>query len=106
MFPLLDRNIPHVEHKIISYLDLKDLAATMLVCNEWYQKAWPILYEWYATIQRKNKDVPLHMAILNGYYHLIAFFLRDKQVNVNETREWSGYTALMQAAIRGEERIT
>ena len=106
MFPLLDRNIPHVEQKILSYLGPKELATSMLVCMEWYQKARPFLYEWYATIQRENEKVPLQMAIISGYDHLVSFFLRDKQVNINESCKWTGWTALMEATFLGEESIT
>ena len=106
MFPLLNRNIPHVEEKILSYLDTKSLAASMLVCKEWCRKASPFLYECYATIQRKEGTVPLQMAVANGHNHLVAFFLRDKQVNVNEMAKTYGCTALMDAAILGKERVT
>ena len=106
MFPLLNRNIPHVEEKILSFLDTKSLAASMLVCKEWCRKASPFLYECYATIQRKEGTVPLQMAVANGHNHLVAFFLRDKQVNVNEMAKTYGCTALMDAAILGEERVT
>ena len=106
MFPLLDRNIPHVEQKILSYLGPKELATSMLVCMEWYQKARPFLYEWYATIQRENEKVPLQMAIISGYDHLVPYFLRDKQVNINESCKWTGWTALMEATFLGEESIT
>ena len=34
MFPLLDRNLPHVEEKILSYLEPKDLAAAMVVSKQ------------------------------------------------------------------------
>ena len=105
MFPLLDRNIPHVEDKILSYMEYKELATSMLVCKEWCQKARPFLYEWFATIQRKEEKVPLQMAVIGGYDHLVAFFLRDKEVDVNETSQ-TGRTALMEAAIFGKERIT
>ena len=106
MFPLLDRNIPHVEDKILSYLDPKGLTNSMLVCKEWCQKVRPFRYEWYATILREKGKIPLQIAVIRRYDQLISFFLRDKQVNVNETNKWDGYTALMEAAIHGQERIT
>ena len=84
MFPLLDRNLPHVEEKILSYLEPKGLATAMLVSKQWYQRAKPLLCEWYAYIQRKNGDVPLQTAVAHGYDHLVAFFLQKKQTKVNE----------------------
>ena len=111
MFPLLNRNIPHVEDKILSYLEPKGLLTSMLVCREWCQKARPFLFEWYANyaiIQRKKGRVPLQMAIIDGYDHLVAFLLQDEQVDVNETSKWPmlGRTALMEAIIHGKDRIT
>ena len=88
-----------MEEKILSYLDTKSLSASMLVCKEWCQKAKPFLCEWYATIQRKKKGLPLERAVNSGYHHLVAFFLRDKQFKVNEISEGLGWTTLMMAVI-------
>ena len=104
MFPTLDRNIPHVEDKILSCLKPKDLATSMLVCREWCQKAKPFLYKWYATIQRKKGLIPLHEAINSCYDHLAAFLIKDKRVNVDETSFYG--TALMTAAFYSKGRIT
>ena len=98
MFPLLDRNLPHVEEKILSYLEPKGLATAMLVSKQWYQRAKPLLCEWYAYIQRKNGDVPLQTAVAHGYDHLVAFFLQKKQTNVNEISKKTGMNALVEAA--------
>ena len=106
MFPLLDRNLPHVEEKILSYLEPKGLATAMLVSKQWYQRAKPLLCEWYAYIQRKNGDVPLHMAVAHGYDHLITFFLQDERYDINEICSHTGKTALMEAALSGNYRIT
>ena len=109
MFPQLDRNVAHVEDKILSYLEPKELAKAMLVCKEWCEKARPFLYEWYATIQRKNGDIPLIKAVISDNDHLVAFLLRDRQVNVNEINETSkfrGWTALTVAAFNEQETIT
>ena len=105
MFPLLDRNLPHVEEKILSYLEPKDLAAAMVVSKQWYQRAKPFLCEWYAYIQRKNGEVPLQTAVAGGYNHLVAFLLRKKQVNVNEISKKTGRNALMEAARDGKDQI-
>ena len=105
MFPLLDRNLPDVEENILSYLQPKDLAASMLVCKEWCQRAKPFLYKCYAYIQRKNGDVPLQTAVISGYEHLVAFFLHEKQVDVNEISKKTGMTALMEAACNGKDQI-
>ena len=105
MFPLLDRNLPHVEEKILSYLEPKDLAAAMVVSKQWYQRAKPFLCEWYAYIQRKNGEVPLQTAVSGGYNHLVAFLLRKKQVNVNEISKKTGRNALMEAARDGKDQI-
>ena len=105
MFPLLDRNLPHVEEKILSYLESKDLAAAMVVSKQWYQRAKPFLCEWYAYIQRKNGDVPLRTAIVHGHDHLVAFFLLKRQINVNEISKKTGRNALMEAARDGKDQI-
>ena len=105
MFPLLNRNVPHVEGKIISYLEPKDLAASMLVSKEWCQRAKPFLYEWYSHIQRRNGDVPLQMAAVHGYDHLVAFFLQNVKYGLNEICSHTGKTALMEAALKGNDRI-
>ena len=105
MFPLIDRNLPHVEEKILSYLEPKDLAAAMVVSKQWYQRAKPFLCEWYAYIQRKNGEVPLQTAVADGYDHLVAFFLRKKQVNVNEISKKTKTNALMEAARYGRDLI-
>ena len=94
MFPLLDRNLPHVEEKILSYLEPKDLAAAMVVSKQWYQRAKPFLCEWYGYIQRKNGYVPLQTAIVHGYDHLVAFYLQKKQTNVNEISKNTNMNAL------------
>ena len=105
MFPLLNRNVPLVESKIISYLEPKDLAASMLVSKEWCQKVKPFICKWYAYIQRKNGEAPLHMAVLHGYDHLITFFLQDERYNINEICSHTGKTALMEVALSGNDRI-
>ena len=105
MFPQLDRNIPHVEEYILSYLQPKDLAASMLVSKEWSQRAKPLLCKCYAYIQRKNGNVPLQSAVIDGYEHLVAFFLQEKQINVNEISKKTGMTALMEVACNGKDQI-
>ena len=104
MFPLLNRNLPHVEDKILSYLGPKDAASLMLVCREWCQKARPHVYKWYSILLRRKGYIPLQMAILQGYDHLVAYLLADKEVNVNE-RYTNGPTALMTAVKYKNERI-
>ena len=98
MFPLLDRNLPHVEEKILSYLEPKGLATAMLVSKQWHQRAKPLLCEWYANNQRKNGDVPLQTAVAHGYDHLVAFYLQKKKINVNEISKKTGMNALIEAA--------
>ena len=105
MFPQLDRNIPHVEEYILSYLQPKDLAASMLVSKEWSQRAKPLLCKCYAYIQRKNGNIPLQSAVIDGYEHLVAFFLQEKQINVNEISKRTGMTALMEVACNGKDQI-
>ena len=110
MFPQLDRNVPHVGDKILSFLEPKDLAASVLVCKEWHQRAGPFLYKWYAIIQREKGNVPLQRAVVHGYDHMVAFFLRDKCTDVNETEReilhiHEGSPALFEAAARGNEKI-
>ena len=105
MFPLLDRNLPHVEEKILSYLEPKGLATAMLVSKQWHQRAKPLLCEWYANNQRKNGDVPLQTAVAHGYDHLVAFFLQKKQTNVNEISKKTGMNALVEAARCKREQI-
>ena len=105
MFPLLDRNLPHVEENILSYLQAKDLAASMLVSKEWCQRAKPFLCKCYAYIQRQKGDVPLQTAVVDGYEHLVAFFLQEKQTNVNEISIKTGNTALIEAACKGNDQI-
>ena len=104
MFPFLHRNLPHVEDKILSYLGPKDAASSMLVCREWCQKARPHVYKWYAILLRRKGYIPLQMAVLQGYDHIFAYLLEDKNVNVNE-RYLNGQTALMMAVKYGNERI-
>ena len=104
MFPLLHRNLPHVEDKILSYLGPKDAASSMLVCREWCQKARPHVYKWYAILLRRKGYIPLQMAVLQGYDHIFAYLLEDKQVDVNE-RYPDGPTALMTAVKYKNERI-
>ena len=36
IFPLLNRNVSHVEQKILAYLGPKDLEAAAFVSREWY----------------------------------------------------------------------
>ena len=105
MFPLLDRNLPHVEENILSYLQPKDLAASMLVSKEWCQRAKPFLCKCYAYIQRQNGEVPLQTAVVDGYEHLVAFFLQEKQIDINEISKKTGLTALMEAACNGKDQI-
>ena len=105
MFPLLDRNIPHVTDMILSYLESKDLAASMLVCREWCQKAKPFLYERHITSQRKKGDIPLIQAVIFGYDHLVGYLLENYQDIVNEFNH-IGWTALMVAAFKGRKKIT
>ena len=102
----MNRNLPHVESKIISYLEPKDLAASMLVSKEWCQRVNPFLCAWYAYIQRRNGDVPLQMAVIHGHDHLVAFFLQDNQHDPNEICNHTGRTALMEAALHDNDRIT
>ena len=104
MFPQLDRIVPCIEDKILSYLEPRDLAASMLVCKDWCQKARPLLYKLYANSARKEGVVPLIKATRNGHHHQIVFLLRDEQTDVNE-KGWYGQTALMEAAIRGNVEI-
>ena len=104
MFPLLHRNLPHVEDKILSYLGPKDAASSMLVCREWCQKARPHVYKWYAILLRRKGYIPLQMAVLQGYDHIFAYLLEDKKVDVNE-RYSDGPTALITAVKYNNERI-
>ena len=84
MFPLLERNVPHIEEKILSYLEPRDLAASRLVCREWSCKAKPFLCEWYEVKQRNEGRVPLIEATRHGYVDLVAYLLKDEQLDVNE----------------------
>ena len=59
MFPCIDRTVPHIEEKILSYLEPRDLAASMLVCKPWYRKARTLLYKRYVIIKRIEGTVPL-----------------------------------------------
>ena len=36
MFPLIDRNLPNVEHNIVSYLGSRDLVRAKVVCKAWH----------------------------------------------------------------------
>ena len=100
MFPLLERNIPHIEEKILSYLEPKDLAASRLVSRKWSCKVKPFLFDWFGRQHRNRGRVPLIVATTKGYVDLVAYFLRDEHLNVNEhyVREW---TALLWAAHLG-----
>ena len=73
MFPLLNRNVPHVEHKILAYLGPKDLVTAAFVCKEWYA----------ATGEKEGKAVLLK-AVATGCEHLVAYILEDQHINVNE----------------------
>ena len=37
MFPLLNRNVPHVERKILSFLGDVHLISAAFVCKSWYR---------------------------------------------------------------------
>ena len=71
MFPLLNRNLPHVEETILSYLGPKELGQSALVCKDWYQKTKLVLCRWYVATQRGEGKVPLIEAIRGGYDHLV-----------------------------------
>ena len=118
MFPLIDQSVPHVEERILSYLEPRDLAASMLVCRLWYNRTKPFIFHQYMATQRREGEVPLCAAAYNGHLHMVAFLLRDKHLDVNET--WNklrprpcpghdctrhGMTALMEAAIAGHQGI-
>ena len=106
MFPLLDRNIiPHVTDMILSYLESKDLAASMLVCREWCQKAKPFLYDRFIILQQKEGFSPLQEAVIYGYDHLVGYLLENYLDIVNEFNH-IGWTALMVAAFKGRKKIT
>ena len=100
MFPLLERNIPHIEEKILSYLEPRDLAASRLVCRKWSCKAKPFLYDWFGRQNRNKGRVPLIVATTHGYVDLVAYFLSDEHLDVNEhyARQW---TALLWAVHLG-----
>ena len=106
MFPLLDRNIPHVTDMILTYLESTDLAASMLVCKEWCRKAKPLLYDRFITSQRKEGFSPLQQAVIFNYDRLVGYLLDNYQDVVNETSTFSAWTALMRAAFKGREKIT
>ena len=84
MFPLIERDIPHVEDKILSYLEPRDLAACRLVCREWSCKAKPFLYDWFGRKQRNKGHIPLIEATRRGHVDLVAYLLKDEQLDVNE----------------------
>ena len=77
MFPLLNRNEPHVEQKILSYLGPDDLTMVAFVCKNWYMK----------TRKMKRRGV-LFRAVTTGCEHLVAYILNDKQIDVNERSRW------------------
>ena len=95
MFPLLNnRNLHHVERKILSYLGHMDLVWAAFVCKRWYQ----------AIEKKEGRNIVL-WAVINGCEHLVEFILGDDSLNVNEYAiDWTG-TALMYAATNGQERI-
>ena len=116
MFPLIDRSIPHVEERILSYLVPRDLAASMLVCRLWYDRAKPFICQQYVATVRREGEVPLCAAAHDGHHHMVTFLLRDKHLDVNEkwnnfrpgvNRKASGVamTALMEAATEGHQGI-
>ena len=115
MFPLIDRSIPHVEERILSYLVPRDLAASMLVCRLWYDRAKPFICQQYVATVRREGEVPLCAAAHDGHL-MVTFLLRDKHLDVNE--KWNnfrpgvnrkesgvGMTALMEAATEGHQGI-
>ena len=120
MFPLLDRNLPHVEETILAYMGLRDLQQSALVCKEWYHKTKNLLCQWYVLKQRSKGEVPLIEAAGDGYDHLVYYLLKDNNTLVNEEikykRRWDFFyeryvrvpditTALLEAVIQGNDRI-
>ena len=123
MFPLLDRNLPHVEETILSYLSPRELEQSALVCKAWYHKTQIPLCQWYVVTQRSEGLVPLIEAARSGYDHLVYYLLKDKNTLVNEVpkyrRKWPRWdaiiqkyvrspgttTALIEAAIQGNDKI-
>ena len=64
MFPLIDRDLPTVDEKILSYLNLRDLDRAKSVCKKWYA----VLNTWvYAEIIAPPKsDTDLVMVRIQG----------------------------------------
>ena len=85
MFPLMERNIPHVGDKILSYLDIIDLAASSLMCREWSSKVTPLLNNCFGPKQRENGRVPLIHAVELGHVDLVAHLVKDHELDVNES---------------------
>ena len=95
MFPLMNRNVPHVEQKILSYLDEYDLTMAAFVCRKWYMAT-----------RKMTRHAILIRAVETGCEHLIAYILDDPKVDVNE--QWfpdAGGTALYHAIIREQSKI-
>ena len=109
MFPLIDRNLPHVEDAILSYLGPRELGQSALVCKDWYHKTKTLLCRWYVVTQRSKGMVPLIEAVRSGYDHLVCYLLKDKNTFVNERGTSQIYhcqsIALMVAASYGHDKI-
>ena len=115
MFPSTIR-VPHIEKKILSYMQPKDLTVFKSVCMEW----------WYVIVKRTEMK-PLIEASRHGLENMVVFLLSEKSVSVNDIDVLSGsprccpirclneaccteakakgYTALMFAARNGHDGI-
>ena len=92
MFPLLNRNVPHVEQKILSYLEPDDLVMAAFVCKRWY----------LATGTTERHSILLR-AVEIGCQHLVTYILDDQQIKINES--WPLRTPLYHAVINEQEQM-
>ena len=85
MFPLMNRNVPDVEDKIISYLEHRDLEASKLVNREWNQ----------AITRREgnNSLFPLLGKSLPRVEERILSFLNPKDLAVSKLVNMRWYVA-------------
>ena len=102
MFPLIsNKNLPHVEKKILSYLKPRELASAKLVSKTWCEKARSYLILDYLLWAQKEGKIPLIHAARMGYEDVVAFLIQDNNLNINEHehsgRHNHGFTALIEA---------
>ena len=98
MFPLLHRNVPHIEQKILSYLEPWKLTSAAFVSKTWY----------LAAKKADNGYSFLFEAIYRDLADVVAFILEDKHVNVNGQSTFGigdGWTPLKIAAKKGNEGV-